>query len=363
MLSGKHYKKKADKRSAKKAKKAAAKEPQQQQQQAANRNQTASTLKGPVVSYGDHHGARDAGNDRRGLPVRGGGGRARGRGRGRGAAAQPVTPAPKSSMASSAAQRRLVQRKGGDDLLNHFRQKLEASTFRLLNEQLYNSPNAYAAQLLRDPETFNNYHTGYRIQLEQWPVSPPECMATALLTDRLGRFTASSTPAANASKAGIPLDWTVVDMGCGTAIIAAKMKPLGYTNIHSYDLCALNEHVEVADTTKIPLPSSSVDVCLFSLSLMATDYERSLFEALRLLKPHRLLKIIEVRSRIPDPSRFAAMVCSMGFTAEYQDVVGDYFVAFDFTKKEGISANHTPDSSRLAFDPSEVLLPSMYKKR
>lgn len=346
-----------------------------------------STLKGPVVGYGDYgtdRGARDAANDRKGIPFKNTReaqeynrslGRGRGAARHAGAAPTSSTPTHRQSLASSQAQRRRVLRKkGGDDLLSHFKEQMVGSTFRLLNEQIYNSPNALAAQILRDEPTFRDYHNGYRQQLVQWPMNPNTIIADALLSDKRGRFptaaqqrakqqgseeNANSSNSSSSNHRGIPKDWVLADMGCGEAQIAARMKPLGYT-VHSFDFCAMNEHVTVADSTQVPLEDSSVDVCIFSLSLMATDYERSLFEAFRVLKPHRLLKIVEVRSRIPFPNRFCEMVCSIGFTLESQDVAGDYFVTFDFTKKEGMKA---PSTAVLAHAPGDVLLPSMYKKR
>lgn len=70
--------------------------------------------------------------------------------------------------ASSAAQRRSVlKHKTDDDLLSHFREKLQSSTFRLLNEQIYSSPTSLVIQLLSDAETFTDYHAGYKQQLAQ----------------------------------------------------------------------------------------------------------------------------------------------------------------------------------------------------
>uniref|UniRef100_A0A0A9W4T6 Ribosomal RNA-processing protein 8 n=1 Tax=Lygus hesperus TaxID=30085 RepID=A0A0A9W4T6_LYGHE len=147
-------------------------------------------------------------------------------------------------------------------------------------------------------------------------------------------------------------------MGCGDAQIARALTPKGYT-VHSFDLTAVNQFVTVANIAAVPLPAESVDVCVFSLSLMATDYEQSLFESFRVLKPHRLLKIIDVRSRLPFPNKFAEMVCDIGFMLDFTDVVGDYFVAFDFIKKDGM----TEANKNLRHVPGQMLVPSMYKKR
>lgn len=375
-----------------------------------------STLKGPVVDYGGgEKGDRDGANDRQRVPFKNRQEartyqmqqQRRGKKGIRGDAGSAVQisndaqDARRASLASSQAQRRRVlRRKGGEDLLSHFKSQLTASTFRLLNEEMYHSSTAYGAQLLREEATFKDYHQGYRQQLAQWPVNPNEIVVQSLLQHKRGLFTPCFLPHSNdssptegkknskggqknaegsteveeesmehlkestsphplaPSKRSIPRHWVVADLGCGEAQIAEALLPFGYT-VHSFDLCAINERVTVADSSKVPLPDASVDVCVFSLSLMATDYEKSVLEALRILKPKGLLKIIEVRSRIPSPQRFSECIESMGCSSEGYDVVGDYFAAFDFTKKEKGSLM----SSNFAHPPGEVLLPSLYKKR
>ena len=50
--------------------------------------------------------------------------------------------------------------------INSVSEKLEASRFRYLNEQLYTSTGADAEKLFaEDPEAFQAYHRGYRIQV------------------------------------------------------------------------------------------------------------------------------------------------------------------------------------------------------
>lgn len=352
MLGGNHFKKKLAKAKKVEARRASREKTSGKAKKPSKKAVGGGTCKGPVVK---HDGSsRDSANDRRNVPFANKVQKQLYDTKHRGQAPRPEGV--KTTGASSAAQRRRVlRRRGDDDLLDHFREKLNASTFRLLNEQVYNSPNAFAAQLLSDPGTFRDYHTGYQQQLEQWPMNPNQLIIDALLGDRRGRFPGNK---GKAMPGNIPPTWVVADMGCGEAHIAAALQTRNYT-VHSFDFCALNDRVTVADTAAVPLSNASVDVCVFSLSLMATDYEKSLFEAFRILKPRRLLKIVEVRSRIPYPWKFAKMVESMGFDLDFQDVAGDYFVSFDFIKKEAQAAANT----NVAFPPGEVLLPSLYKKR
>ncbi|EPY21305.1 ribosomal rRNA-processing protein 8 [Strigomonas culicis] len=186
-------------------------------------------------------------------------------------------------------------------------------------------------------------------------MNPNQLIVEALLGDRRGKFLNNK---GKCLPGHIPPTWVIADMGCGDAQIAAALQPKGYT-VHSFDFCALNERVTEADAAHVPLEAESVDICIFSLSLMATDYEKCLMEAFRILKPHRLLKVVEVRSRIPHPRKFAAMVESIGFTLDYNDVAGDYFAIFDFVKRDDVKEAN----SNVCYPPGEVLVPSLYKKR
>ncbi|ORC89041.1 putative methyltransferase [Trypanosoma theileri] len=328
------------------------------------KNRNASVLKGPVVSHASGGASRDSANDRRQIPFKNSYEERAYKKANRipryapspGDGKSNAAPMQKACGASSAAQRRaILKMKNDDDLLEHFRTKLSSSTFRLLNEQIYSSNVAFANQLLKDPSTYADYHNGYQQQLQQWPMKPSQVIIEALLGDRRGRFLANK---AKSMPGYIPTSWVIADMGCGDAQIAQALKPKGYT-VHSFDFCAVNPHVTVANAAKVPLENDSVDICIFSLSLMSTDYEKCLLEAFRVLKPGRLLKIVEVRSRIPHPRRFAELVEEIGFTLDYHDAVGDYFVAYDFLKRTG----QTEANKEFRYDPQEVLVASLYKKR
>lgn len=374
MLGGRHFQKKYDKKQKKKEAKKASHAQERGKgggggagsssgsgSSGALKRKDASFLKGPVVSHGDFMASRDSANNRKNIPFTSKMAEKVYRREHRVPKYNNIVDPnqqnlAKAAGASSAAQRRRVLRqKGDEDLLDHFRERLNASTFRLLNEQVYNAPTTLASRLLRDESTFRDYHTGYHQQLVQWPMNPNTLMVESLLGDRRGRFLANK---GKSMPGHIPPSWVVADMGCGDAQIAAALKPKGYT-VHSFDFFALNPNVTVADTTKVPLEGNSVDVCVFSLSLMATDYVKSLFEAFRILKPKRLLKIVEVRSRVPFPRKFAELVEDIGFDVDYNDVAGDYFVAFDFIKRDGQAAANT----ELRHEPGDVLVPSLYKKR
>jgi ribosomal RNA-processing protein 8 len=259
----------------------------------------------------------------------------------------------------------IVNRKGGrkkvradgDALLESFRQKLSGSTFRLLNEQLYTTPSAFAGQLLGDRETFDDYHAGYRNQLEMWPTNPATLVIDSLNEDRRGRFTSKEKNKAKHLPGHIPPGWIIGDFGCGDALIAETFKDRNV--VQSFDLCAANDHVTVANLSELPIEAASIDIGVFCLALMSTNYYDFLVEAHRVVKPNKLLKVVEVRSRIPDPKRFVTLVEGIGFSVDWWGVVGDYFCAFDFIRNDAAEPN--------IYEPwdkaDEVLLPCVYKRR
>lgn len=91
----------------------------------------------------------------------------------------------------------------------------------------------------------------------------------------------------------------VGDFGCGEARLAASVP----NRVHSFDLVAANERVTACNMTEVragsaaqaaaatltsgqvPLADGSLDVAVFCLSLMGTDYVDFLAEAYRVLKP------------------------------------------------------------------------------
>jgi SAM-dependent methyltransferase len=60
---------------------------------------------------------------------------------------------------------------------------------------------------------------------------------------------------------------------------------------------AANERITVADSAHVPLADSSVDVAVFCLSLMGTNYFDFVMEARRVLRHGGLLFVAEVTSR------------------------------------------------------------------
>lgn len=87
-----------------------------------------------------------------------------------------------------------------------------------------------------------------------------------------------------------------------------------------------------------PLESSSVDVAVFCLSLMGTDYGSFLEEAHRVLSPGGSLLIAEVKSRFDphnggaDPRAFVGALKRLGFQMVRQDDSNKMFMWWEFQK-------------------------------
>ena len=73
----------------------------------------------------------------------------------------------------------------------------------------------------------------------------------------------------------------VADMGCGNAILSKSIRQ----KVHSFDLKVLNENVTQCDMANTPLENSSVNVVVFSLSLInCQQLNLYIKEANRILK-------------------------------------------------------------------------------
>jgi Hypothetical methyltransferase/Helicase conserved C-terminal domain/Type III restriction enzyme, res subunit len=116
------------------------------------------------------------------------------------------------------------------------------------------------------------YHTLYREARSTWPEVPFKVLAEWL----------RRRP-----------DWVVGDFGCGEAELA-RLVP---NKVYSFDHIAVNESVIACDMAATGLADQTLDVAVFSLSLMGLNYHDYLREAYRLIRHGGWLKIAEPASR------------------------------------------------------------------
>ncbi|KAL5718125.1 25S rRNA (adenine(645)-N(1))-methyltransferase [Ranunculus cassubicifolius] len=209
---------------------------------------------------------------------------------------------------------------GGDSsssFLDKMKARLSGGYFRMINEKLYTCSGKEALEYFKDdPCLFNVYHTGYQEQMSHWPEQPLNIIIK-WLKER------------NSSL-------VVADFGCGDARLAKNVK----NKVFSIDLVSKDPSVIECDMSSTPLESSSIDVAVFCLSLMGTDFPCYLREAQRVLKASGWLVIAEVKSRFDpnsggaDPDRFLKAVCELGFVSVSKDFSNKMFLLFFFKKKE-----------------------------
>jgi len=157
-------------------------------------------------------------------------------------------------------------------------------------------------RIQHDPSEWYLYHTLYRETRKDWPEQPFERIAERIR---------------------VRPDWVVADFGCGECLLKDM---LSNNRVISIDHVAWNEQVIACDMSSTPLENATLDVAVFSLSLMGTNWVDYLKEAYRTLKPYGHLFIAEPQRKwqehIEDLKR---TVKAQGFC-----MVGDIEQRYDF---------------------------------
>jgi len=205
-----------------------------------------------------------------------------------------------------------------------------------------------------DPKVFEEYHIGFRHQVESWPTNPAEQYVSALL--------------------GYPPKTLIVDLGCGDASLAKALLPKGMI-VMSFDLISDGAYVIEADICeRLPLPGSEgtegeksfgegqvVDVAVCALSLMGTNWPNCIREAWRILNANGELKIAEVASRFTNTEDFESLVSSIGFKLLSKDESNTHFILFEFRKIARKWKGNKEWSKILS--KGSILKPCEYKRR
>ncbi|KAG8167468.1 hypothetical protein KVR01_003157 [Diaporthe batatas] len=195
------------------------------------------------------------------------------------------------------------------------REKLISARFRHLNETLYTRPSAEAFNLFKEsPEMFTEYHEGFRRQVEVWPQNPVERFLAEIRTRARQRHPPRGKQqqqggggggAAAADVQPLPRNratnvCTIADLGCGDARLASELqrdKGKLKVDVLSFDLHSPSPLVTKADIANLPLANGTVDVAIFCLALMGTNWVDFVEEAYRVLRWKGELWVAEIKSR------------------------------------------------------------------
>lgn len=206
---------------------------------------------------------------------------------------------------------------------NKMRQKLTSARFRHLNQTLYTEHSAKALELFgSNPEMFEDYHSGFRQQVGIWPENPVDNFIASIRTRGKVRLQSQKHAFKSKKKHGNALEepdmaapagkvdalprthgtCIIADLGCGDARLAQTLKSSNdgqnlQLRVHSYDLHSPSPLVTKADISKLPLADGSVDVAIFCLALMGTNWITFIEEAYRILHWKGELWIAEIKSR------------------------------------------------------------------
>ncbi len=145
-------------------------------------------------------------------------------------------------------------------------------------------------RLQQNPEEWAHYHTVYRDARRDWPVVPYE-EVIKWCHRRSG--------------------YVIGDFGCGEGKLAKALSDRH--TVYSFDHVAINDDVVACDIAHVPLDDETLDVAVFSLSLMGSNFTDYLREAYRTLKLDGHLHIYEATSRFTDRTVFGKNLKALGF--------------------------------------------------
>ncbi|KAM0563271.1 hypothetical protein ACHAPJ_000989 [Fusarium lateritium] len=203
------------------------------------------------------------------------------------------------------------------------REKLISARFRHLNETLYTRPSEEAYSLFDEsPEMFDEYHEGFRRQVKVWPENPVDSFLKDIRArgkvrqQGKGRPGAPPAPLAKTPLPRTQQECTIADLGCGDARLAKALQADGKklrVNVKSYDLQSPSPLVTKADIANLPLADGSINVAVFCLALMGTNWVDFVEEAYRILHWKGELWVAEIKSRFgPIRNKNAPVTHSVG---------------------------------------------------
>jgi hypothetical protein len=171
------------------------------------------------------------------------------------------------------------------------RRRRRYGDFSAMNQRWNQSrSDATHERLQKNPEEWAQYHTLYQQARKDWSVVPYEEMIR-WCQQRHG--------------------YVIGDFGCGEAKLAEAVGDRH--TVHSFDHVAVNDDVVACDMVHVPLDDETLDVAIFSLSLMGANFTGYIREAHRTLKLDGQLHIIEATERFTHRNQFAKALETLGF--------------------------------------------------
>ena len=196
-------------------------------------------------------------------------------------------------------QKESFKRKYGDITLQH--QKINTEYSHTTNERMR-----------KDPQEWLQYHRQLNEIRKLWSVDPLDVIISRLkiMSPRL----------------------RIGDFGCGTAKI---MEELGQERVKSFDHIAINDKVIACDIKSVSkyVDDNSLDVVIFSLSLMGKNWQDYIIEAKRCLSIRGSLFIAVTTKELEEGRRLYLLpnvLKDNGFSIDTKEERGD------FTFMEGI---------------------------
>jgi superfamily II DNA or RNA helicase len=161
--------------------------------------------------------------------------------------------------------------------------------FSNLNQR-WNVSTSYTTgkRLNEDPTEWYHYHTLYREARKDW----------------------NEIPYIEIAKQIKRTDYVIADLGCGENLLKNELP----NKVLSFDHVAIDDTVIACDISNIPLEDETIDVVVFSLSLMGTNYGDYLKEAYRILKPMQPIMIAETSNQWKNSENdFKKILLEIGF--------------------------------------------------
>jgi hypothetical protein len=168
--------------------------------------------------------------------------------------------------------------------------KINLSDFSIMNRN-WNQKNSSTVnkELNKDSKEWFKYHKAYTEKRKIWKEIPYKVVA---------------------NKIKLRKDWIIGDFGCGENLLSTELK----NKIYAFDHVAINKNVIACDMKKVPLEDETLDVAIFSLSLMSRNWIDYIQEAYRVLKPMGHLYICEPETKwFEKELEFKDMIESVGF--------------------------------------------------